>query len=281
MTLDPRWKSRITNILESVLLVLAMIVLLAFCAYLVWGKDGIWLILASFSSLLVVIPNISPNHLMHLYRAQLLDSGNFPFGAILINRLARLADLPTTPQLYYLPSLSLNAFSTGNRRNSAIAITQGMLKTLNERELTAVLAHEISHIHNNDIWIISLANLISQLTSVMARIGIILLFLNLPFLLAGEISWLLVTLLIFSPIISKLMQLTLSRIREYDADLFAVSLTNDPQGLARALQKIDYIEGRLWRYVIYPGRLTSGPSIFLTHPPTKQRVDRLLALTRH
>jgi len=280
MTLYPHWKSRFTNILESILLVLAMLTLLAFCAYLVWGKQGIWLILASFSSLLVVIPNISPNYLMHLYRAEPLDSGNFPFGALLISRLARLADLPTTPHLYHVPSLSLNAFSTGNQNNSAIAITLGMLKALNERELAAVLAHEISHIRNNDIWIISLANLISHLTSVMARVGILLLILNLPFLFGGEISWLLVTLLILSPLISKLMQLTLSRIREYGADLFAVSLTNDPQGLAQALQKIDYIEGRLWKYLFYPRKRTPGPSILLTHPPTKQRVDRLLALKK-
>ncbi len=260
---------------------LAMITLLSLCAYLVWGKDGVWLILISFSSFLLVIPKISPASLMRLYRAQTLDDQNFPFGAMIIKRLARRADLPVTPQLYYVPSPSLDAFSTGNKSSSAIAITSGMLQTLNVRELTGVLAHEISHIRNNDIWIMILANLISHLTSVMAHLGILLLILNLPFLLAGEISWLLVALLIFSPLISRLMQLTLSRLREFDADLFAVSLTDDPQGLAQALQKLDYFTGQSWMQIIYPGRRVPGLSVLRTHPPTKQRVDRLLSLARH
>lgn len=275
-----RWKRRLINILESLLLILAMLTLLALCVYLIWGKDGIWLVLVSFTTFLIVTPWISPVWLMRLYRAQPLNDYDFPFGAVLVRRLSRSAGLPVAPQLYYIPSAGLNAISTGHTHNSAIAVTDGLLKFLNKRELAGVLAHEISHIHNNDIWIMGLANLIGRLTSVMSQIGIVLLILNLPFLLAGKIPWLLVALLIFSPLVSTILQLGLSRIREYDADLYAVSLTDDPQGLAQALQKLDYIETGLWRKILFPGGYSSLPSILRSHPPTKRRIERLLSL-RH
>jgi heat shock protein HtpX len=273
-----RWKHRLINILESLFLILAMLTLLALCAYLIWGKDGIWLVLVSFTTFLIVTPWISPIWLMRLYRAQPLNDYDFPFGAVLVRQLSKSAGLPVAPQLYYIPSAGLNAISTGHTHNSAIAVTDGLLKFLNKRELAGVLAHEISHIHNNDIWIMGLANLIGRLTSVMSQIGILLLILNLPFLLAGEIPWLLVALLIFSPLVSTILQLGLSRIREYDADLYAVSLTDDPQGLAQALQKLDYIETGLWRRVFSPGGYSSLPSILRSHPPTKRRIERLLSL---
>ncbi len=275
-----RWKHRLINILESLLLMLSMLALLAFCAYLVWGKNGIWLVLVSFSSFFIITPRISPTWLMHLYQAQPLDDSNFPEGVRLVKQLARSADLPVAPRLYYLPSASPNAFSAGQRGNSTIAITQGILRIMNKRELAGVLAHEISHIHNNDLWIMGLADLISRLTSLMARVGIILLIFNLPFLFSGEISWLLVALLIFSPYISIIMQLSLSRLREYEADLFAVGLTDDPQGLAQALQKLEYFEGKLWQRIFLPSRPKLEPSILRSHPPTKQRVERLLSLAR-
>ena len=274
-------KHRLINLLESLLLILAMITLLAFCSYLIWGIEGIWLVTAMFISVLLVTPSISPTWLMRLYRAQILDEYSFPQGIAIINQLAHLANLPTVPKLYYIFSPSLNAFSAGHPQNSAIAITEGILESLNKRELSCVLAHEISHIRNNDLWIMGLADLISQLTSVMAQLGIILLIFNMPFMFAGEISWLLVCLLIFSPLISSIMQLTLSRIREYDADLFAANLTNDPQGLAQALQKVGYFETKPWQRKLFSRGRTQIPSFLRSHPSTNQRIERLLALAHH
>ncbi|MCP4186663.1 MAG: M48 family metalloprotease [Gammaproteobacteria bacterium] len=275
-----RWKHRLINILESLLLMLSMLALLAFCAYLVWDKNGIWLVLISFSSFFIMMPVVSPSWLMRIYQAQPLDNRNFPEGIRLVKQLAKSANLPVAPRLFYLPSASPNAFSAGQRGNSTIAITQGILRIMNKRELAGVLAHEISHIHNNDLWIMGLADLISRLTLLMARVGMILLFLNLPFLFSGEISWLLVTLLIFSPYISIIMQLSLSRLREYEADLFAVGLTDDPQGLAQALEKLEYFEAKLWQRIFMPGRPKLEPSILRSHPPTSQRVERLLSMAQ-
>lgn len=279
--LKPGAKHRLINLLESLLLIMAMITLLSFCSYLIWGKDGIWLVSAIFLSLMLVTPTISPDWLMRLYHAQILDESNFPQGTAIIKQLARLANLSAVPKLYYILSPELNAFSAGRHRNSAVAITEGLLESLNQRELIAVLAHEISHIRNNDLWIMGLADLINQLTSVMAQVGILLLIFNIPFLFEGEISWFLVTLLISSPLISSIMQLTLSRVREYDADLFAVNLTNDPQGLAQALEKIGYFESGPWQRVISHRGCTLVPALFRSHPSSGQRIERLLTLAKH
>jgi heat shock protein HtpX len=170
----------------------------------------------------------------------------------------------------------------GRRNEAGIAVTDGLLRGLGPRELTGVLAHELSHIANEDMWIMGLADAVSRLTSGLSLAGQILLLVNLPLLLLGQVTlpWLAVALLIAAPAVSALLQLALSRRREYDADLQAVRLTGDPRGLAAALSRLErYRSGWLGR-VLLPGRGDPDPSLLRTHPATDERVRRLLELER-
>lgn len=131
----------------------------------------------------------------------------------------------------------------GPRDNSVIALTDGLLSALNQRELTAVMAHEISRLKNNDLWMMNLSATFIQITSILSTIEQILLVLNLPLILFYEhhFSWVGMLFLVLAPTMAMLLHLALSRTREFDADLGAATLTGDPQGLSSALLKIGTI----------------------------------------
>lgn len=156
-----------------------------------------------------------------------------------------------------------------------------ILSLYRARELAGVLAHELSHVRNNDLWIMNLADAISRLTMVMSYVGMILLLVSLPLALIGlaTVPWLLVLLLAFSPTIAALLQLALSRAREFDADLDAAGLTRDLAGLASALRKLELAQGGgLWERILLPGRRVPDPSLLRSHPPIEERIRRLHAL---
>ena len=148
------------------------------------------------------------------------------------------------------------------------------------RELAGVLAHEISHIRNNDLWLMSLADLTGRLTRTMTLLGLILLFVGLPLWLSGAASlpWLLISLLVFAPQLTVLLQLALSRAREFEADLDAAGLTGDPAGLASALARLERCQRGIWERILMPGYRLPEPSLLRSHPPTEQRIARLETL---
>jgi heat shock protein HtpX len=156
------------------------------------------------------------------------------------------------------------------------------LRQLTLRELAGVIAHEISHIRNNDMSVMGLADLVSRMTNMLALFGQLLVVVNLPlYLLTGAaVPWLAIGLLMIAPTITALLQLALSRTREFDADLGAVALTGDPQGLASALARLESQRGSLWERVFLPGRREPEPSLLRTHPRTEERIERLLELSR-
>ena len=182
--------------------------------------------------------------------------------------------------IQYIASPTLNAFAVGRREDSVIAVTDGALRTLDLRELAGVLAHEVSHIRNNDLWVMGLADTISRLTSMLSFMGTMLLIAALPMFFAGGAGppVLAALLLMFAPTLGSLLQLALSRAREYNADLDAAGLTGDPRGLAAALLKLERYQGRAWEEMVMPGRRIPVPSILRTHPPTEERVRRLMSL---
>ncbi|MAS14355.1 MAG: peptidase M48, partial [Nitratireductor sp.] len=112
-------------------------------------------------------------------------------------------------------------------------------------------------------------------------LGQFLLLLNLPLIFAGAVyvPWHIVALLIFAPTLMALVQLGLSRTREYDADRAAAELTGDPEGLMRALSKLERRVGRFWEEILLPGRRIPEPSLLRTHPSTESRIARLRELT--
>jgi heat shock protein HtpX len=171
----------------------------------------------------------------------------------------------------------VNAFAVGSPEHSAIGITAGLLRGLDRRELAGVLAHEISHIRRRDTWVMSLADLITRATHGLSVIGQVLLLLNFPLLLMGALTvpWTAVLLLILAPTLSGLLQLALSRAREYDADLGAVELTGDPRGLASALGRLERLNAGWIERIFLPGRRVPDPSLLRTHPSTAERIRRL------
>ncbi|HFC53089.1 MAG TPA: peptidase M48 [Gammaproteobacteria bacterium] len=270
----------LTNRIQTLLLLCVMGGFLALLGWLLWGPGGmVWLLIPALV-LFMFNPLASPELLMRLYRASPLTPEQAPalYGAV--TELSRRAGLPRTPTLYYLPSRMVNAFATGSQQRAAIAITDGLLRSLDSREAIAVLAHEISHIQHNDMRVMGLADLFSRLTSTLSLFGQLLLLLNLPLLIFSNvaINWFAILILIFAPNLSALAQLGLSRTREYAADLNAAMLTGDPEGLARALIRIERQQGSFLEQIIFPGRHTPEPSLLRTHPPTEERVRRLREL---
>ena len=275
-----RRRHKLRNVAQSALLLVGMMALLVVCTSLVFGPDGALWGLIGWSVALIFGPRVSPRLVLGLYHAQRLGPADFPDGFAILEALAARAGLERLPALYYLPSATINAFTLGSRNDAVIALTDGMLRTLTLRELAGVLAHELSHIRNNDLWIMNLADSISRLTGLMAFAGVLLGFVTLPLALVGAAPFPLplIILLMAAPTVGSLLQLALSRAREYDADLDAAGLTGDPVGLAAALDKLERLQGRAWERIMLPGRRVPDPSLLRTHPPTEDRIKRLLAL---
>jgi heat shock protein HtpX len=268
------------NVLHSVLLLVGMAAILWVSAWSLWGTAvAFWAMVGGVLGF-VLTPGVAPDWVMRAYRARPLDRRSFPEGVALLEELAARAGLDHVPRLHLLPSATLNAFAVGSSREAAIGITDGLLRALDARELAGVLAHELSHVRNNDLWLMALADTMSRLTSLMATMGLFLAVLSLPLLLLGMAPVPLLTLavLILAPTIGSLLQLALSRAREFDADLEAATLTRDPAGLASALRKLDRYQGAFWEEIVLPGRRMPEPSLLRTHPPTAERIERLLSL---
>jgi heat shock protein HtpX len=173
-----------------------------------------------------------------------------------------------------------NAFALGSRSRPYVAVTDCLLRRLDPRELAGVLAHEISHIRSNDLRVMGLADMLSRGTRMLSWIGQLLLIINLPLMLTGQVMvpWLAILVLLVAPTASALLQLALSRTRELDADLNAVRLTGDPRGLARALARLEQLKGGILSRILLPERGNPEPSLLRTHPVTEQRIRRLLEL---
>jgi heat shock protein HtpX len=273
-------KHKLRNTLHTILLLGVLGGLMGSIGYLFAGVDGlIWTAVMSVI-LIWFSPKIAPQLILRLYNARPLSVEAAPELYEIVAILAKRANLPSVPKLYYIPTMVMNAFSVGHQHDAVIGVTDGLLKTLNYRELTGVLAHEISHIRNNDMRVMAIADIISRLTSSIAMVGQLLLVVNLPLLLTGAVMvpWIIILALMLAPLISDLLQLALARTREYDADLDAALLTGDPVGLAEALQKIEQQQSNIWGRLLIPGWRVPDPSVFRTHPNTEERVKRLLQL---
>ncbi len=280
MNKDEVVKNKLVNFLHTVLLFSVLLTLMVFSGYLLAGSAGVlWAVIAGFF-FLFFSPSLSPQLILKMYRASIISIHDAPRLYHIIEELAHRAELPELPRLYYVPSNIMNAFSVGRKGNAAIGVTDGLLRRLDMRELTGVLAHEISHIRNNDMRVMGFADIISRITGLFSNVGQVLLFLNIPLIIIGavSISWPAIFLLIMAPALSGLMQLAISRTREFDADLDAARLTGDPAGLASALQRMDYYESGIFERIFFPGRSDPNPSLLRTHPKTQDRVKRLLQL---
>ena len=270
-----RWHNR----LQTVLFALTLLGIAAIAGSLLVGDGGLWLALAAAGFTLLLEPAAASGLTLRLYGARPLHPDEAPDLWAVLRELAARAGLPTVPVPHYVPSGVVNAFATGSKHHAAIALTDGLLRSLTPRELTGVLGHEIAHIANEDLRVMGLADSISRLTHLLALLGQLAIVLSLPALLLGvaEVNWPALLLLAVAPQLALLAQLGLSRVREFDADRLAAELTGDPHGLASALAKIERVS-RSWRAWLLPGWGNPEPSWLRTHPATAERIERLLEL---
>lgn len=202
----------------------------------------------------------------------------------IVEKLAQEAKIPK-PKVYIIPSKIQNAFATGrNPTNAAVAVTQGLMESLNDKELSGVLAHELSHIKNRDILISTIAATMAGVIMFIANIARFAVFFGGDDRDGGNIISLLL-LAILAPIAALLIQMAISRSREYLADESGARLLKDGEPLASALLKLEKgpkIRGRIETtahlFIVNPLSAHGIANLFSTHPPIEERVKKLRAL---
>ncbi len=222
------------------------------------------------------------------YRAQPISQNEAPGLYQMVQRLCDRGNLPM-PAIYIVPSQAANAFATGrDPEHAAVAVTQGILNLLPDDELEGVIAHELTHIANRDTLTQAVAATIAGAISFLAQmVSYSLWFPTSRNNNRGANPLGLVLTIVLAPIAATVVQLAISRTREFEADAGAARLTGNPQGLARALQRLD----RMTRQLPMTGNPAFEPllimnsfsgqflgNLFSSHPPTEARVEQLLKL---
>lgn len=267
------------NGIHSAVLVAALTADLCLLAWGVGGFAGLAAVLLSVAAVLIFEPKVQSLSLLELYKGEKQANDQSQIMS-LVEVLSYRAGLPSRPDLYVIPSLTLSAFTTGTTDKPAIAVTEGLLRRLTLRETAGVLAHEMAHIRNGDLAVFRFADWLSRLTPVMAIAGAGLAIANLIAATGGEqyASWVTIALLYAAPAASSALQLSLSHARESEADAQAAILTGDAMGLASALQRMESSVGSPWDDVRLPvaGRRVPYPSLLRAHASDKVRIARLL-----
>lgn len=273
------------NLIQTFALSCGIGLILALATWLMWGWIGVAGAIVVMSLLVLVGPHVPPEAVMRLYRAQKISAESDSQVSALVNVLAHRAELANRPDLYVIPSLTINAFAAGSVNHSAVAVTEGLLRRLSMREIAGVLAHEIAHIRNNDLWVLGIADVVTRFLQMLSYVALALALMNIIAAIDGHdyVSWWVVILLYCAPLASNLLQLGLSRAREFEADMDAVTLTGDPNGLAGALNNLERQTGHFWEDLMLPvpARRVPHPSLLRSHPTTKERIERLVNLEGH
>lgn len=276
------------NTFKSTLLLVLLTVFLIFIGAHFGGRNGMVL-----AFILSVVFNFgtyffSDKLALSMYRAQPATREELPRVYNVVERLAAKQGLPM-PKVYVIPSESPNAFATGrNPKHASVAVTHGILNLLDDEELEGVLAHELGHVKNRDILTSSIAATLAGAITMVARMG----FWASLFgggrddrdRGGGGMTGLL--MIILAPIAATLIQLAISRSREYEADATGAKETGNPYALARALQKLDNFSRRIpmqaspttaHLFIVAPLLGSGGfANLFSTHPPIKDRIQRLI-----
>lgn len=221
------------------------------------------------------------------YRARIVTEAEEPRLHQIVRRAAQLLGIPM-PKVAVVPTKTPNAFATGrNPNNAVVAATEGILELLNDRELTGVMAHEMAHVKDRDILVMSVAATVAGAIAFMARIFWFHLLFGRRRASAGDLV-IAVVVMITAPLAALLIQLAISRSREYKADLVGARSLGAPDALADALVKLERANRRrpIERgnpassslFIVNPFRGSSFFRLFSTHPPMEERVRRLQKL---
>ncbi len=276
------------NYIKTLFLMTLLTVLLVLAGGAIAGEAGLILALGFALVMNVFAWWNSDRIAIRMTRSRPVSRNQAPELYEMVESLCKRADLPM-PKLYITPSAQPNAFATGrNPRNSAVAVTDGLLRNLNRQEVEGVIAHELAHIRNRDTLISTVAAVLAGALTAIARIG------TYGMLLGGGrgrgggniITALLA--IIFAPLAAMLIRMAISRSREFAADRSAVRIAGSPDGLASALAKLDRASktGRMQvneaashMFIVNPLSGGGMSSLFSTHPPIGVRIERLRQLS--
>lgn len=275
------------NAMKTTFLLTLLTVLLVLAGGYFGGGNGAWIAFAIAAAMNFFSYFYSDKLALAMYRAQPVTREQLPRAYEVVERLTQKAGIPM-PRIYVIPTDSPNAFATGrNPQHASVAVTHGILQLLNDEELEGVLAHELGHVRNRDILTSSIAATLAGAITIVARMG----FWAEMFGGGGDrdregggLGAL--VMLILAPIAATLIQLWVSRTREFEADASGAHLTGNPYALASALEKISTVSRRVplpaspstaHLFIVAP--LLSGEmlaNLFSTHPPIRARIEKLI-----
>ena len=276
------------NLLKTAVLMAAITALFMAIGSLLGGRQGMMLALVVALGMNFFSYWFSDALVLKMYNAKQVDESSAPQFYRMIQELAHNAQLPM-PKVYLIEEDAPNAFATGrNPEHAAVAATTGILRVLTERELRGVMAHELAHVRHRDI-------LISTISATMA--GAISMLANFAMFFGGRDSEgrstnpvVGILVMILAPIAASLIQMAISRAREFEADRGGAEISGDPRALASALQKIHRVAQGIpletaerhpeTAQMMIMNPLSGGGlrGMFSTHPSTEERVERLLAM---
>jgi len=278
-----------TNYFKTAVLLGLMTGLILVVGRALGGEQGMLLALVFAGVMNFVSYWFSDKIVLKMYRGREVSPAEAPRFHAIVDRLIARADLPK-PKLYILPGDSPNAFATGrNPAHAAVAATEGVMKLMTDEEFEGVIAHELAHVKNRDILISSVAATIAgaiTFLATMARWGALFGGYggNDRERGGGNIVTLLLTA-ILAPIAAMVVQMAISRSREFAADATGAQIAGQPYGLAKALEKLDAYSKRLpmeasqataHMFIVAPFTGSAITNLFSTHPPIAERVKRLL-----
>jgi heat shock protein HtpX len=277
-----------SNIFKTAFLLTAMTLLLMLAGRAFGGQRGMLIALIFAAIMNFVSYFFSDKIALAMYRAQPVSRDDLPRVYNIVERLSQKVGLPM-PKVYVIPTDSPNAFATGRNPNHAsVAVTHGILGLLNDDELEGVLAHELGHVRNRDILISSIAATLAGAITYLAQVakwGMIFGGYGRDREERGGGGIAALLMIFLAPFAAMLIQLAVSRSREYGADDTGAHWTGNPYALASALSKIEAYSRRMplvaspstaHLFIIQPflGGMSFG-NLFSTHPPTAKRIERL------
>ncbi|GAA5174792.1 zinc metalloprotease HtpX [Niveibacterium umoris] len=278
------------NWLKTSILMAGIIALFGIVGAAIGGRSGMLLALLLGGGMNLFSYWFSDKMVLRMYDAQEVDAATSPYLYNMIAGLARNAGLPM-PRVYIINEQQPNAFATGrNPDHAAVAATTGILQMLTERELRGVMAHELAHVRHRDILISTISATLAGAISALANFAMFFGGRDENGRPANPLVGILVALL--APLAASLIQMAISRAREYEADRGGAEICGDPDALADALQKIDYYARGIpmpaaeahpeTGQMMIMNPLSGGgiAGLFSTHPPTEERIRRLRALAR-
>jgi heat shock protein HtpX len=276
-----------TNVLRTTVLLAALTALFLVIGGALGGNQGLFIAFVFALLMNFVSYWFSDKIVLRMYGAREVSLPEAPDLYRLVQRLAQRAGIPM-PRVYIIPSDAPNAFATGrNPQNGAVAVTEGIMRILDEEELAGVLAHELGHIRNRDTLIMTVAATLAGAITMLAHMaqwGAIFGMGRRDEHDSGGGMLGLLAMAILAPIAATLIQLAISRSREYFADGTGAAIAGSPSGLARALEKLHYASQRrpmaanpatAHLFIVNPLAGGSWVNLFSTHPPIEERIRRL------